>query len=177
MGCLQPVPVALLEPTADLGPAFLDFLAELRGAGESMAGTDDLTVETLPAYVGRLARMAAGIDLEPGRVAMSTYWLIEDGTMIGISRLRHELTPTLRAHGGHVGFIVRPSRRRQGYGTRLLAVTLEKGKARGMDRVLITCDSDNMGSWKIIEKNGGVLEDEGVSPESGKVIRRYWVEL
>jgi predicted acetyltransferase len=39
----------------------------------------------------------------------------------------------------------------------------------GVDPALITCDDDNVGSRKVIEANGGVLEDMS----SG--IARYWV--
>jgi predicted acetyltransferase len=30
---------------------------------------------------------------------------------------------------------------------------------RGIDPVLVTCDDDNVGSRRVIEANGGVLED------------------
>jgi len=43
--------------------------------------------------------------------------------------------------------------------------------------VRITCDEDNVGSIKIIEQNGGVLSGRGVSNESGKTVRQYWIEL
>ena len=46
----------------------------------------------------------------------------------------------------------------------------------GIDRVLVTCDDDNVGSIRTIEKNGGVLENVISGPEIAKATRRYWIE-
>ncbi len=43
--------------------------------------------------------------------------------------------------------------------------------------MLVTCDDDNVGSARIIEKNGGVPDTMGTNPNSGKPLRRYWIEL
>ncbi|HMB08301.1 MAG TPA: GNAT family N-acetyltransferase, partial [Isosphaeraceae bacterium] len=75
----------------------------------------------------------------------------------GVSNLRHALTDKLRREGGHVGYGVRPSRRGQGLATAMLALTLEKARALGIDRVLITCGKENVSSAKVIRKNGGRL--------------------
>jgi predicted acetyltransferase len=40
----------------------------------------------------------------------------------------------------------------------------------------ITCDADNMASRTVIERNGGVFDDAGISDESGKLVRRYWID-
>ena len=47
----------------------------------------------------------------------------------------------------------------------------------GLLRVLLTCDANNVGSRKIIEGNGGVLEDEVIDPATGKVKLRFWITL
>jgi len=47
----------------------------------------------------------------------------------------------------------------------------------GLDRVLITCDDDNVRSARIIERNGGVLEDKIPGNERDVLKRRYWIEL
>jgi predicted acetyltransferase len=47
----------------------------------------------------------------------------------------------------------------------------------GLKRVLITCDADNVASARIIEKNGGRLENQSVSRETGRLKNRYWIEL
>jgi len=92
-------------------------------------------------------------------------------------RLRHALTPHLAQIGGHIGYNVRPSQRRQGYGTALLAYTLEQARQFGLTGVLITCDTDNIGSARIIEKNGGQLINQTMVDGYAKLISRYWIDL
>jgi predicted acetyltransferase len=125
-----------------------------------------------------LIEQRQGRGLEDWQVPQTTLWLVLDQReVIGISRLRHRLTARLRQQGGHIGFVMRPSRRRQGIGRTLLGMTLGKARALGLDRVLISCDADNIGSRRVIETNGGQLEAEAVCSETGRLIRRYWIEL
>ena len=79
--------------------------------------------------------------------------------------------------GGHIGYEIRPSKRRQGYGTVLLRMGLERARERGLHRVLLTCDETNLGSRKVIENNGGHLEN-AVEVEGQTVLKmRYWINL
>jgi predicted acetyltransferase len=93
-----------------------------------------------------------------------------------MSRLRHELNDVLLYHGGHIGYYVRAAVRGRGYGTVLLALTLAKGRTLGIERFLLTVDSDNAPSIRVIEGNGGLLEDERVDRETGRRFRRYWIQ-
>jgi len=72
-----------------------------------------------------------------------------------------------------------PDFRRRGYATAILRQSLQiaRGKCVGARRVLVTCDDDNVGSIRTIEKNGGVLENvvSGQGLETPK--RRYWIDL
>jgi predicted acetyltransferase len=180
----------LVEPSLAAGDAFLDFVRELRAAGEPLGGTEELDRAGLAEHLEGLREAAAGRGLEPWQVPWSTYWLRAGAgnegpapssapppQIVGLVRLRHRLTPSLREHGGHVGYVVRPSARRRGFGTALLALALDRARALGLREILVTCDADNLGSRRIIEKNGGALEAEATSPESGRLIRRYWIAL
>jgi predicted acetyltransferase len=102
-----------------------------------------------------------------GFVPYHTFWLVQDETRIlGELRLRHRLTEMLAIEGGHIGYNIRPSERRKGYGTLQLRLGLEKARGLRLTRVLVTCDDDNLPSAKIIETNGGVLSGRSISPES-----------
>lgn len=115
---------------------------------------------------------------ENGRVPDSTFFLldVERNRLLGAANIRHYLNERLLFDGGHIGDGIRPSERRKGYATKLIGLALLECKKLGIDRVLITCDKDNIGSAKSIINNGGVLENEVVDSE-GKTIQRYWIDL
>src|SRR5204862_3123108 len=113
--------------------------------------------------------------LPDGYVPSVEFWLEHDGLIAGCVRLRLGLTPDLENEGGHVGYDVRPSARRRGYGTALLRLAVIEAQALGVERTRVTCDEDNVGSIKVIERNGAVLTGSGVSPKTGKTVRRYWI--
>ena len=52
---------------------------------------------------------------------------------------------------------------------------IARGKL-GIGRILVTCDDDNIGSIRTIEKNGGILENVISGPDLDKPKRRYWIE-
>ena len=96
--------------------------------------------------------------------------------MVGLSNLRLELTDYLRQFGGHVGYSIAPDCWGQGYGTQLLALTLDKARQEGLQRLLITCDKTNLGPARVIETNGGVLENVATQAD-GHILCRYWIDL
>ncbi|MGL5811000.1 MAG: GNAT family N-acetyltransferase [Nocardioides sp.] len=85
-------------------------------------------------------------------------WIDDGEDVVGFVRFTWCLNERLRRHGGHIGYSVRPSRRYRGYATRALALTLDRARQRGLGEVLLTCDDDNLGSIRVIERNGGVLD-------------------
>jgi predicted acetyltransferase len=170
----------LVAPSPDLKDAFLTMVAEFEAAGEldQLSRATILAREDFDAFLRLLNDRARGVNLPIGFVPEDIYWLVRDGaTVLGTTGLRHYLSPTLADVGGHIGYSIRQSERRKGYGTRLLALVLERARARGLDRVLLTCDTDNIGSARIIEKNGGVLASQGFSPITQTHVSRYWIGL
>ena len=101
---------------------------------------------------------------------------VDRNRLIGAVNIRHYLNENLLKTGGHIGDGIRPSERRKGYGTEIIRLALIECQKLGIDKVLITCDKDNIGSKKAIIKNGGVLENEVVE-DDGNVVERYWVTI
>ena len=94
---------------------------------------------------------------------------------VGAVNIRHYLSAHLLKSGGHIGDGIRPSERRKGYATAMIALALEECRKLGIDRVLMCCGKDNIASAKSIQRNGGVLENE--IEDDGKIVQRYWIEL
>jgi predicted acetyltransferase len=182
----------LAKPQMIYHEAFIEAVKELQALEHDRYYVEkNLDVKSLSqkeyfrAYLKDLAQQELGINLPAKRVPQTIYWLMEkqnDGQVSCLGRvsIRHQLNEYLRRIGGHVGYVIRPSARHQGYGTKLLALALEKinqgqPKIDGK-RVLLTCDETNLGSKKIIEKNNGVLTaySEQEAPLPRKML--YWVE-
>lgn len=128
-------------------------------------------------YLALLAEWADANRVPKGYVASDTYVLKDDtGRIYGMASLRHTLTDGLLVGGGHIGYGIRPSERGKGYGTRQLALALEKYRERQVGKVLVTCDKENRASARVAMNNGGVLGDEIVK-EDGNILQRYWITL
>lgn len=95
--------------------------------------------------------------------------------MVGAVNIRHYLNDGLLLNGGHIGDGVRPSERRKGIATAMIGLALKECKKLGIERVLMVCDKENVGSAKSIMKNGGILENE--IDVDGIVEQRYWIQL
>ena len=104
-------------------------------------------------------------------VPVTELWFVDGLEYLGTIMIRHELTPRLRAEGGHIGYHVVPRHRRRGHATAMLAGALAWCRGLGLTKVLVTCDDANTGSRRVIEANGGELADVTAGT------CRYWITL
>ncbi len=113
-----------------------------------------------------------------GLVPDSVFFLLDESRdrLLGAVNIRHYLNDSLLKEGGHIGDGIRPSERRKGYATEMIRLALIECKKLGIDKVLMTCDKENIASAKSIIKNGGILENEFVNSD-GKVEQRYWISI
>ena len=116
-------------------------------------------------------------DTSKGLVPDSTFFCLDEerNIVVGAVNIRHYLNDALLLNGGHIGDGVRPSERRKGIATKMISLALDECRKLGIQKVLMVCDKDNVGSAKSIRNNGGVLENEIVV--NGVVEQRYWIEL
>lgn len=164
----------LVRATRELKDEFLDMAREWLEAGDERyaKGIDDFE-----AYMVQADRYHDGTDIFPPFVPSSEYWLMKESRIVGRVSIRHRLNENLLLEGGHIGYDIRPSERCRGYGSAQLTLALIKTREMGIDRVFITCDTDNLASAKIIEKNGGKLAGNAISKLSGKQINQYWIGM
>lgn len=156
---------------------FEDFTQEFIARGEKIIPSS-VKNQSFHEWLEEIERHHKGIDLLSGRVPSTIYFLIrkKDQKILGAIDIRHRLNENLFNFGGNIGYGVRPSERRKGYASLMLSLALEKCRELGMDKVLITCDKNNIASAKTIIKQGGVLEDERKDGED-IVRQRYWINL
>ena len=118
--------------------------------------------------------------LPPGYSLGFEYVYVDEDEVAGMVNIRPEALshPYLKKFGGHIGYSVRPDRRRKGIGTSMLKDCLILCKKKfALKRVLITCLKENEGSRKVIINNGGVFENEVLYPPEEKYLERYWISL
>jgi len=127
-------------------------------------------------YLRTQADWRCGQNLPDGWVPNT--FLVADvgGQLVGRVSIRHELTDFLREEGGHIGYGVLPPFRRRGYATEILRHALVIARSVGVDRVLVTCDDDNVGSIRTIEACGGKLDSVRPAEPASVALRRYWID-
>ncbi|WKX09053.1 GNAT family N-acetyltransferase [Streptomyces sp. NL15-2K] len=170
----------LVAPDARFRTSFLDAVREEVAAGEYFGGTLERELRVYgddwdtPEGFARYVAAVREEELEEGRrpagfVPGTWYWYVDGDTYLGRIQIRHRLTDQLRDYGGHIGYGVRPTARRRGHATAMLREVLPHARALGLERVLVTCDTTNTASRKVIEAGGGEFEDE-----RGEKLR-YWI--
>lgn len=112
-----------------------------------------------------------------GLVPDTTFFCLDEerNIMVGAINIRHYLNEYLLNYGGHIGDGIRPIERRKGYATEMIRLSLDFCRQLGLDKILLVCDKDNIGSAKSIINNGGILENEII--ENGRVEQRYWITI
>ena len=167
----------LTEPSVQYKDSYLAAVRELQGEGKGLDNNIRFLSENFAAFVQRSLQQKDRSQLLSGRVPSTDFWLIDKDEFVGRLNLRYELDADLLKFGGHIGYEVRPSRRKQGYGTLMLHLGLEKAKAAGIHKVLVTCDENNIGSKKIIEHNSGQFENAVHIDGSAIKKLRYWIHV
>ncbi len=154
----------------------LEYKQEFIEAGDNMDGTAGLQLtDDFDEWLKNIQENGSEITVHEGFVPSSTLLAIEKSTgqLIGFIDIRHRLNEYLMQCGGHIGYSVRPSQRRQGYATEILSLGLQKCDEWKISDVLVTCNQENIASAKTIMKNGGILENEIIL--DGRIIQRYWI--
>jgi len=171
----------LEKPSVLYGQQVMEFRREMLENGDSLDGCAGLEdVETFSQWMDFEPRLRE--KYQEGYVPSEVYLAVRrnDNRVVGIIDFRHPLTEFLMNFGGNIGYSIRPSERRKGYGAEMLGLLLAKCRQAGESRVLLTCDKENEASRRVIMQNHGVLEHEAAdSAGLGKwgTIQRYWIEL
>lgn len=168
--------IKLERPGTLLVPSYLGFIEEMEKAGEEIWHS---FIPTAFEDHGQFAQRVLDYETvdRPHFVRETVYWPTREGEVVGRIALRHSLNEGLKEFGGHIGYEVRPSCRRQGIARDMLRRILETSKAREIGKILLTCAPENIASNKTILANGGVLEKTVFVKERNRQTNYYWINL
>lgn len=153
--------VDIYNMVKEIGPGENGFVNSL-----NVANFERFQEEILRNYDG-----SRGLNLSEHHVPQTIYWLYINERVVGYGKLRHHLNKKLMQHGGHIGYVIRPTERRKGYGKIMLEQLIEKAKEKNIHQLLLTCNEDNYASRIIIERNQGQLA------ELSNRACKYWIQV
>ena len=114
-----------------------------------------------------------------GRCQGKTFLLIRenDNKILGTINVRWNLNERMLRFGGHIGYGIRPTERRKGYNKINLYLGILEAKKLGLDKVMLDCDVNNLGSDRTLKALGGSLERTEVDPYDGILTNVYWFNV
>lgn len=170
--------LVLVEPNESNQRQVMEYRQEFLDDVSNLDGTGGLgEAQNYSQWLENIRACSQKETCPPGLVTATQYLAVrkEDGCVVGMVNFRHTLNQGLLAHGGHIGYSIRPSQRQKGYAKEALALALEECRQRGLEKVLVTCNKTNLASAKTILANGGLLENE--LPHGEHITQRYWITL
>ena len=168
----------LVKPSKNIESSIQEYKQEFFDLGESrINGSCGITFyDNFESWL-KITRSIEKETLSRDNVHASTFFTIResDQKIIGSIQLRHSLTDELKNYGGHIGYAIRPSERKKGYGKQQLSLVLEIAKQMELSQVMVSCDKDNIASVNTIKACGGRLTEEKIV--RGKMHQIYWIDL
>ncbi|QUW22811.1 GNAT family N-acetyltransferase [Sporosarcina sp. Marseille-Q4063] len=169
--------VRLVNLSVDMKERYMNYYLEWKNAGEKM--NPGILRNMNPNRFEEMVKALHEFEIGNGakEVPESVYFLVnEKDRILGAVTIRHSLTERIFNTEGHIGAGIRPSERRNGYATKILELALVKLRGLGIQKALVTCNEDNIGSEKAIIKNGGVRDNDFLESH-GNIVKRYWITL
>ena len=155
-----------------------DYRQECLDAGSDMDGCGPLRQAKNPAeWLENVIRYTNPATLPEGKVQATQFLAVResDNRVVAMIQVRHYFNEYLEKYAGNIGYSTRPGERRKGYAAEMLRQTLPFCRVIGLDRVLITCEPDNLASRRTILANGGVYEYTIHEPDEDIDLERYWI--
>ena len=175
--------IKLIKPTIEYKQQAEELIKEIKKYDidnqDAFAGCSSIEKYDYEVWLKKLDEDLDFENIKPGRVPASTYFSVRksDNKIIGVVNIRYYFNEYLENYGGHIGYSERPLEKRKGYGYKNLKLALEKCLEIPINKVLVTCNENNIGSAKIIESCGGIYEDTRFCEKENINLKRYWIKL
>ncbi len=170
----------LIEPTMEYDKQIQAYRQEFLTFGGSMDGCGSLRkCGRTQDWIDQVEALKSA-ETPPSHLVPCTQYIYvreSDSKVVGMIQIRHCFNEFLEKYAGHIGYSVCPSERQKGYATQMLRAVLPECKALGIDHVLISCVTGNVGSRKTILNNGGVYESTVFEPGKQVFLERYWIAV
>ena len=170
----------LIEPTMEFDKEIQAFRQEFINAGGTMDGCGSLkSSEYTEDWIKQIELLRREETAPMGWVPSTQYIFVRevDRKICGAIQIRHYLNEYLQQFSGHIGYSVCPSERRKGIATRMLKEILPKCKELGIYNVKLSCVKENVGSKRVILKNGGIYERTVFEPKEQMYLEQYRIVL
>ncbi len=162
----------LITPSIEYVESYDKYIQEL-GSEERYPFPLDFDYSNFKTYLSKVDSFAKAKNLPEGYVQSSTFWLIKDYEIVGITNIRHRLNKDIEYSGGHIGLSIKPSVRGEGLGKKLMSMSIDFLKGLGVKTVHIHCHKSNSKSSSTIKACNGVFHSE--VDDHGHIIERYIV--
>ena len=173
----------LVSPTIEYEGQAIEFIKEHREYNPNIlhihgGASINKYIDDYAGWLQKLANDRVTIANEE-RVPAETFFLVRvsDNRIVGIISVRLELNDHLRKYAGHIGFGIRPTERKKGYNRINLFLALLECQKRNIDKVMLTCDKQNIASSKTMIGLGGVFEKEFYDEDAGDFTQIYWIDV
>lgn len=171
--------IKLLLPNKKYKKSYEDLLlsAQKNGDYEELGNASIKNDETFNGMIIRLKNRRIGKNINKKDVPATVYWIVVDNKIVGTIDLRHKLNRDYFERLGHVAYYIKVEERNKGYATKALSLAIKKYYKKYTKNILVTCFADNVASSKVIEKNGGILEQKIFDNLTNRYISKYIIKI
>lgn len=166
-----------VEPSMAYADEITAYRQEMLAAGSSFDGC--LSMKRMPdpeeyvKYCTEFANPARRLKENDARVTVLLCVRKADHKMVGCMQVHHVLNQQMKDFTGYVGYSVRPSERRKGYATQMLAKAKDFLSSFGFAEICVSCLPGNEASRRTILANGGELLEKVHLKEDNVDLERY----
>ena len=121
----------------------------------------NLTIKEFRDFCKQAVLNAKGEKLAKGRVPQITYLIFDGETPVGFGKFRPVMNKfCIQSRIFNFAYMIVPKFRGRGYATKFIDFLKKEAQKYGLKEIRGSARTDNKGSCRVMEKNGGILEND-----------------